>query len=396
MINKQLEVNVNNERILKRLTENLNVNFITDGSNTKKIADAHSSENLTFSTSVDTAIANSFTTSMSTEFLDLFGRQYNIFRKSYSSISLYSYQEAVELTVNKDVANITTLNTLVKPFKRGDIIYSDGNVVIEATNDVRLVDINSPVYVSVRISIGLGLTQYSIPTDASYIVYPSDSQLAGIIPSFTLTFKVPVGLAVIQEFEEDYRLRLYEATYLASNGANALVSAITKEVPLLYYTEVEDYKNGRGIRYLYPYTQELIDTGIDESIESHIIPLMEANLQNRVIYGQMIEIKEPQPLVMNAKVIFKEDSIMTDSYLDNVTELFNRYFSMVKIVDKDMMADFIKAELSAFGGTIEKIDFIFNSPYVSEETFNLTSSDETINLPLGRFLHLNSITRGTN
>lgn len=393
MINKQLEINVNNERILNRLSENLNVNFITDGSNTKKIADAHSGENLAFSTSIDTAVANSFTTSMSSEFLDLFGRQYNIYRKSYSSISLYAYQESVELTINKDVANVTTLNTVIKPFKKGDLIYSDGNVVIEVTNDVRFTDINIPVYISVRISIGLGLTQYSIPSDATYIVYPSNSELARIIPSFTLSFKVPVGLAVIQEFEDDYKLRLYEATYLASNGANALVSAITKEVPLLYYTEVEDYKNGRAIRYLYPYTQELIDTGVDESIESHIIPLMESNIQNRIIYGQMVYVKEPQPLIMNARVTFKDDALLTDSYLDNVTEQFNRFFAMTKIIERSVMIDFIKSELGSFSSTIEKVDFIFNSPYVSEEVFNFTEEEESITLPLGRFLHLNSIRR---
>ena len=391
MINKQLEINVNNERILKRLAENLNVNFVTDGSNTKKIADAHVSENSAFASGVDIAVANGFTTSMSPEFLELFGRQYNIHRKRYSSIAVYAFQEAVELTVNKDNANITELYTTITPFKRGDLIYSDDSIIIEATNDVRITDINSPVNISVRISISLGLTQYTIPSGASYIVRPSDTSLTTILPSFMLNFKVPIGLAVIEEFEADYKLRLYEATYLASNGANGLISAITKEIPLLYFTEVEDYKEGKAIRIIYPYTQELIDTGLDESINTHIIPLMESNIQSRIIYGQLIYVKEPQPLVANAFVKFKDNSVLTETYLDNITEQFNRYFATSKLIEKEVMSDFIKSELGSFGNMIEKVTFIFNSPYVSEETFNFEASDETLTLPLGRFLHLNTI-----
>lgn len=391
MINKQLEINVNNERILKRLSENLNINFVTDGSNTKKIADAHSSENLAFASGVDIAVANSFTTSMSPEFLELFGRQYNVHRKRYNSVAVYAFQEAVELTVNKETANVTELSSVITPFKRGDLIYSDDSIVIEATSDVKIADTSTPVSISVRISIALGLTQYSIPADATYLVNSSNPSLTTLIPNFILNFKVPVGLAVIEEFEADYKLRLYEATYLASNGANGLISAITKEIPLLYFTEVEDYKEGKAIRVLYPYTQELIDTGLDESIGTHIIPLMESNIQNRIIYGQLIYVKEPQPLVANAFVTFKDKSILTETYLDNITEQFNRYFATSKIIERVVMSDFIKSELGSFGNMIDKVTFTFNSPYVSEETFNFETEDETINLPLGRFLHLNSI-----
>lgn len=393
MINKQLETNINNERLLKRLAENLNIDFVSEGSNLKKIADGYSSENLGFATSVDMAIANGFTTTMSADFLELFGRQYNIYRKRYNNISLYAYQEAVEISVDKDDALITSLDTIITPFKKGDLIYSDDNIIIEATSDINIVDMNVPVNVSLRVTMALGLSAYTIQENSNYKVLPSNQNVVTATPSYNLLFKRPVGLAVIDEFEEDFKLRLYEATYIANNGANSLISAITKEVPLLYLTEVDDYKNGRAIRAIYPYTQELIDTGVDDAIDTYIIPLVENNIRNKIIYGQLISVFKPEPLIANVTITFKNNATLTETYLDNATLQFNRYFSTVKNLNKQVMIDFIKTELGVYGNNIDKVDFIFNSPHISEETYNLSSELNTFNLPRGRFLHVNSIRR---
>ena len=81
LINKQLETNVNNELMLAKLAENLNLDFITDGSNIKKIADTYSNEHTQFANVVDQTIATGYVSTMPSEYLDLFGRQYNIHRK---------------------------------------------------------------------------------------------------------------------------------------------------------------------------------------------------------------------------------------------------------------------------------------------------------------------------
>ena len=123
MINRQLEVNINKEKILTDLANNLNIDFITDGSNLKKMADTYSAENVNYATNVDDAIANGFLTTMSSEFLELFGNQNGVYRKNYNNIAIYNYQEAVSLSVNKIDAMVTEIDAPYVVYKKGDLIY---------------------------------------------------------------------------------------------------------------------------------------------------------------------------------------------------------------------------------------------------------------------------------
>ena len=388
MINRQLEINVNNERILERLAENLNIDFISDGSNLKKIADTYSAENLNFATSVDDAIANGFLNTMSSEFLELFGRQYSIYRKNYNNISVYAYQGVITLSVNKTEAMLSEIPSTSVLFRKGDLIYSDDNVVIESLDRVTISNINDEIDISARISLALDLDNYIIQEGSEFVITSSNSELVSYFPTFNMKFKRPVGLAVLQESEEDYRLRLYEATYLANNGANSLVASITKEVPFISFLEVDDYKNGRGIKAIYPYTQELIESGYDDFIDTMIIPLVETNLRGKILNGQLIEVLKPESLLLNIELSFKKDTYITENYLENLRITFNNFFSTYKQINREVLEDFIKTEIGINSEYISNVNFVFTSPYVSEETFTLVSQSEDIIIPKGRFLYL--------
>lgn len=393
MINRQLEINVNNERILERLAENLNIDFISDGSNLKKIADTYSAENLNFATSVDDAIANGFLNTMSSEFLELFGRQYSIYRKNYNNISVYAYQGVITLSVNKTEAMLSEMPSTSVLFRKGDLIYSDDNIVIESLDRVTISNINDEIDISARISLALDLDNYIIQEGSEFVITSSNSELVSYFPTFNMKFKRPVGLAVLQESEEDYRLRLYEATYLANNGANSLVASITKEVPFISFLEVDDYKNGRGIKAIYPYTQELIESGYDDFIDTMIIPLVETNLRGKILNGQLIEVLKPESLLLNIELSFKKDTYITENYLENLRITFNNFFSTYKQINREVLEDFIKTEIGINSEYISNVNFVFTSPYVSEETFTLVSQSEDIIIPKGRFLYLSSITK---
>ena len=88
LLNKQLEVNVNNELMLSKLAENLNLDFITDGSNIKKIADTYSNEHVQFANVLDQTISTGFVSTMPSEYLDLFSKTFQIktLEKAYNSI----------------------------------------------------------------------------------------------------------------------------------------------------------------------------------------------------------------------------------------------------------------------------------------------------------------------
>ncbi len=394
MINKQLEINVNDERLLEKLAENLNINYITDGSNLKKIADVYSVEKLNYSNSVDDAISNGFLSTMSSEFLELFGRQNNIYRKNYSNIAVYKYQEAVELSVNKESAMVSEITQEYTLYKKSELIYTDDNIIVECLEDIVLKDINDVLNISVRITLALSLGQFTIQEGSEFIVTSPNSRLSNLLPFFTLRFKKPVGLAVLQEYEEDYKLRVYESTYLANNGANSLVSAITKEVPFIYFIETNDYKEGRSIKAIYPYTQELVDNGYDDFIDNLIVPLVETNLRGKTLHGSLIEVLKPEPLLLNIEIDLKNGNKITDSYLDNTRLSFNRFFCTYKNINRSILESFIKNELALQDETIIDIKFIFTSPYVSEETFTIENEPlSNIEIPIGRFLHLNSITQ---
>lgn len=391
MINKELELNINRERILDKLAKNLNIDFVTEGSNLKKLADTFSSESITYANNIDDAIANGFITTMSSDFLERFGEQNSIYRKIYNNISLYSYQEAVNLKVNRIDAMVTEIDKDYVVFKRGDVIYSDDNILIESLQDIKISTINQVQNISILISLINGLNSHSISEDTEFNVVSTNREVVNLFPSFTLTFTLPVGLALLQETEEDYKLRIYESTYVANNGANSLISSIVKEVPFIIYLETDDFKNGRGIKTIYPYTQMLIDEGTDYALDSIILPLIYSNLRGKVLTGEIVEVLKPEALVMVINIQLKDNRVVNNSLLDNLRLTFNRFFSTYKEVEREVLEDFIKSETGISRDLFLDIEIIFTSPYVSEESFKMTSDRKTILVPKGRFLYLAAI-----
>lgn len=392
MINKQLELNVNNEKILERIAQNLNVDFISDGSSIKKLADAYAAENLNFATSVDEAIANGFLLTMSSEFLEMFGRQNNIYRKNYKTISLYAANETVWLSINKVEAMITEISEPELLFNRGDVIYSDDDIIIESLDTIYIENINDVLPISVKITVSSDVDSYIIHEDNEYQVSSTNKYLTTSVPYLVLKFTRPVGLSMLQELESDYRMRIFEATYLANNGANSLISSITKEVPYLSFIETAEYEKGRAITTLYPYTKTLIEEGSDMYLDTLIIPLVETSLKGKVLHGQYISVLKPEPLNMRVNIVLKEDKV-NNSYLENLKTSFNNYFCNIKEVTREEIESYILAELGLNRSSVVKMDLVFISPYVSEETFTLTSNQPVLEIPKGRFLYLNSITK---
>ena len=392
MINKQLEVNINRENLLENLANNLNIDFITEGSGLKKIADLYSAENQSFASSVDEAISNGFLLTMTPQFLELFGQQNNIHRKNYKSVSIYAHQEAAWLSINKTEAMVNEITQEELVYNKGSVIFSNDDIVIESLSDVYIDDINANIPVSVRITVSAELDNYVIEENNEFQVTPSNKYVVNMLPYLTLKFTRPVGLSVLQEVEEDYRLRIYEATYLANNGANSLMASLTKEVPYLLHLETDNYKDGRAIRVIYPYTQTLIQEGIDTYIETLLIPLIESNLKGKVLHGQLIEVVKPEALLLRIDLTLKKD-VISNSVILNTKDIFNNFYSTYKRVTRQELEDFIYLETGLKKSDVVSLDFVFISPYVSEESFTLTASTPPLDIPIGRFLHLNTINK---
>lgn len=389
MLNKQLEVNVNNELMLSKLAENLNLDFVTDGSNIKKIADTYSNEHVQFANVLDQTISTGFVSTMPSEYLDLFGRQYNLQRKRYNNIVILSNTEAVSVRVNKDQALITAIDGPTQILSANTVIFNDDSFMVTNIDNVYITDINDTVNLSVKITMSLDVDSFIIKEGTEFTISSNNSKINTIIPYLDLVFNRSIGLASIEESEDDYKARIFEATYIANNGANSLVSSITKEVPLLHTVEVDNYLEGRPVTYLYPYTKRLILAGNDNMIETFIIPMIETNLNNKTLYGQIVKVLPPSPLVCNLFIDFSNKPKPTLSYLSNICLNLNDFFYTDKVITKQTLFNYINNYLLDYKLTIENYRFEFTSPFVSEEVFNL-NTDEVV-LPKGRFLFLNSI-----
>lgn len=389
MLNKQLEVNVNNELMLSKLAENLNLDFVTDGSNIKKIADTYSNEHVQFANVLDQTISTGFVSTMPSEYLDLFGRQYNLQRKRYNNIVILSNTEAVSVKVNKDQALITAIDGPTQILSANTVIFNDDSFMVTNIDNVYITDINDIVNLSVKITMSLDVDSFIIKEGTEFTISSNNSKINTIIPYLDLVFNRSIGLASIEESEDDYKARIFEATYIANNGANSLVSSITKEVPLLHTVEVDNYLEGRPVTYLYPYTKRLILAGNDNMIETFIIPMIETNLNNKTLYGQIVKVLPPSPLVCNLFIDFSNKPKPTLSYLSNICLNLNDFFYTDKVITKQTLFNYINNYLLDYKLTIENYRFEFTSPFVSEEVFNL-NTDEVV-LPKGRFLFLNSI-----
>ena len=109
--------------------------------------------------------------------------------------------------------------------------------------------------------------------------------------------------------------------------------------------------------------------------------------------GQFVEVLKPEALILNVNLTFNNNNRTSNVLLENVKTAFNNFFVSYKQINREVLEDFIKSELGVSSTDLLGIDFIFTSPYVSEETFTLTAESSDIILPKGRFIHLSSITR---
>lgn len=399
MINSQLETNINKEKMLKDLISNLNINQINDSSNLRKITDVYYNEATDFSSIMDSAVRSGFLSTMSDDLLEAFGRQYNVQRRRYNDINIYDRQMVVTLQIDRDAALVTELNGPTLLVEKGAILFNNNSVTITSLKDIYVSNINETPYISIKFNIDRSLSSYIIESDTVYSTKLVSTGIKSIIPKLSIKFHKPIGLSQLEESVSDYRARLIEATYMANNGANSLLSSVLKEVPLVYYLETEDYINGKGISNIYPYTDVLINEGYDSRIRSYMIPMLEANLRNKIMYGQLINIEEPEPLLLKLELDFtkvRDKQLPTESYLDNIKYHFNQFFYRNKLVDKDSFVSFLFRYFSDYKLKNVDYNFIFTSPHVSEETFNMDKIGlEYLKIDTGRFLHLTAITLNT-
>ena len=132
---------------------------------------------------------------------------------------------------------------------------------------------------------------------------------------------------------------------------------------------------------------------MDSYLDILILPLIESNLRGKVLNGQFVEVLKPEALILNVNLTFNNNNRTSNVLLENVKTAFNNFFVSYKQINREVLEDFIKSELGVNSTDLLGIDFIFTSPYVSEETFTLTAESSDIILPKGRFIHLSSITR---
>ena len=394
MINKQLETSVNSQKILEKLAENLGIDFVSEGSNLKKMVDVYTNEVTSFATDIDNAIGNGFISTMDSNFLSVFGRERGIPQKIYSSVVLLSDKYLVSIKADLNTSTLIELSEPLKIFNKGDIILITDDVIIEVLSDVYLQNMNDDVYISIKISLQYGVNSYVITEDTSFSTTPSVNNLKEVIPHILITFNRTVGLATVSENTEDYRIRLMEEEYRANNGANSLLASVVKEVPYISYIETENYSKGRAVKTIYPYTNTLIEEGYDAVIDEIIKPLITSNVQSRSLYGSKIRVETPEPLLLNVEVILKKGTAVSESYLYNITKSFNRTNTQNKRLTYTLVDSNLRSYLVYYKDQIENIKYTFTSPYVSEESFEFDLSSGDIHVPNGRFLFLNQI-RGT-
>ena len=391
MINKQLETNINSHKILEKLSENLGIDSVTDGSSLKKLADVYTNDALSLVTELDSAIGNGFISTMNQSFLNMFGRERGLSRKVFSSINLEKSRMVFSIKVDLNYTSLSQITEPLKIYNKGDIILVTDNFLIEVMEDVFIEDLNKEVYATVKVSLQYGITSVVINEETTLATTSTISEVKDVISNFILTFHRTVGLAMLQEDVEDYRLRIMEEEYRANNGANSLLASVVKEVPFISYMELDNYSEGHAVKVIYPYTKKLTETGRDITIDEIIKPLIISNIQGRVLYGSKIKVETPEPLMLNVEVYLKKDAEVTEAYFYNITKSFNRSNVQGKKLSYEMIDNSLKEYLRYYKNSILKIKYIFTSPLVSEETFELGIDSIDIHIPNGRFLYLNQI-----
>ena len=393
MINKELELTINQQDILGKLANNLGITTVTDNTSIKKIADAFEAELRNYSDATEDALRNGFLSTMDEELFEDFAASYGIYKKKYGSIRLRSIEQVVEIAVDESTLFSKNLINFT-PFLKGDVIYSDSAFSVKVLNDVTFNNTSSAVYPHIEISLR-DADSFSIPADIYYLIRPQQSELNVHTPQYKLTFKNTIGLAMAEEDNADFRLRVYEATYLANNMANSLIAAVTKDVPYLYHLETENIEEGRAVQIIYPYTKELIETGIDPLLQAVVVPMVETSLMTKTLSNNMTRVKEPKSLPIIAKFRYKNNISPTQSMLSSISVDFNSmYFSRKSIKAREIKEQLIFA-LYRYNLELSDIDLIFISPDLDEETFIL-NDEEVIEIPVGKFLTILSLEGVTN
>lgn len=393
MINKELELTVNNQNILDKLARNLNIGIVTDNSNIKKIADAFDAELRNYSDAVENSIANGFLSTMDDDLFELFASDFGLYRKRYNRIRLRPIEQVAVLTVEQSML-FTQNYTNFTPFRKGDVVYSNDTFSVVALSDIYFSSTIDNVYPHLEIILKDTTSTFVINEGTEFNVSTRQANLKSNVPTYTLKFEQIVGMSLVEENINDFKLRVYEATYLSANNANSLVNAVTKEVPYLVSIEVDDISEGRALKVIYPYTQNLIDFGVDTSIQSIVIPMIESSINQKGLYKNMVSVKEAVPLRIDVEINTGTLQI-ADTVLYQTTQTFNKAFYTQKTVSINEIKEFIIQNLSGYNLNANSINIYFSSSLFSEDKILITPT-ESLEIPIGRFLNINTITGVSN
>lgn len=388
MINKELELTVNSQNILDKLAKNLNIGLVTDNSNIKKIADAFEAEMRNYSDAVENSIANGFLSTMDDELFELFASGFGLYRKRYNRIRLRPVEQVAMLSVEQSMV-FTQNYTNFTPFRKGDIVYSNDTFSVVALADTYFSSTADNVYPHLEIILKDTTSTFVINEGTEFNVNTRQTDLKSNVPTYTLKFEQVIGMSLVEENINDFKLRVYEATYLAANTANSLVNAITKEVPYLVHIESDDTNVGRSLKTIYPYTQTLIDFGTDTAIQNIVIPMIESSLNQRGFYKNMVYVKEALPLKLDIVVELSNDFQIADTVLYKIILDFNQFFYTRKNLALEEIKDFVSNSLGAYNVTSKDVNVFFSSSLFSEQ--KLLINDEDFSIPIGRFLNLNTL-----
>lgn len=384
MINKELELTINNQKILERLADNLNITYIGDNSAIKKLSDSFLTELSTYSNATESAIRNGFISSMDDDLLEQFAASFGIYRKKYSSLVFASNEKVATLTTNTTMAFNKNYQNF-KPFLKGSILYEDSGFTIKTLSDITFANIYDNVFPSIEINI-TSETPISIPEGSVLILSTNDTDVSKIVPTYELAFNYTVGMSLLEESIEDFRLRIYEHTYMSSSYSNSLLHFIAKEIPILKHIETDSIEKGRAVEVLYPYTQYLIDHGEDTSINSFIIPTIDSVINSRGVFKSLIKVKQPRAVKINIKL----KNIPTDfsqSYLDNVRTEFNNLMVYTKNIDLVEAKNFIVNKLNLY--SISDVELYYTNTSLTVEDILLV--DDKLELGIGKFIYLSGI-----
>lgn len=382
MSNNGLRLNYNESKILDTIARNLNIDVVATGSNIDKLATAYKEESNTFADYVNSSINNAFISSMDSDSLQTFGNSIGLPRNKYSAVKIFKEDSAIYLNVNASDILVTSLPQPQKVFLKDDIIYAGNSVTIKVVKDVVISNISDDIYISVVITSTED--SFYLSSGTTYKIRPTNEG-KDIVPVLTLNITRGIGLSQLEEDEDSYRIRIMNSLYQSNNGANTALNTVLNEVPYIYTIETEDYSN-RSIKTIYPYTEDLILSGTDDTLSRVLIPILRSSLDSKVMYGSNILIEEPKYLPFLIKITVNSNSTLLNNSYTDLVDYFNRAMYKEKSITKDQIINYIYNNSTIKSEDVKKLSIVFTSPYVASEQYELPNS--VVNIPIGRFLHL--------